>query len=62
MASILLFSDAMMEIYRNANHSDCAYDLNSLSTKYKQTQRHGKQTCDCQGEVGREWDGLGVQS
>ena len=25
------------------------------STKQKQTQRHGEQTCGCQGGEGREW-------
>ena len=32
----------------------------NLSTKQKQTHKHGEQTCDCQGGVGREWDGWGV--
>ena len=30
----------------------------NLSTEQKQTHRHGEQTCDCQGEWSREWDGL----
>ena len=28
------------------------------STKQKQTHGHREQTCACQGEEGREWDGL----
>ena len=31
----------------------------NLSTKQKQTQRHGEQTGGCQTRSGREWDGLG---
>ena len=33
---------------------DLKYDTNELTLKQKQTQRHGEQTCDCQGggEVG----------
>ena len=32
----------------------------NLSTKWKQTHRHGAQTCGCQGGGRREWDGWGV--
>ena len=32
----------------------------NLSLKQKQTHRHREQTCGCQGEAGREGDGLGV--
>ena len=32
----------------------------NLSTKQKQTNRHGEETCGCQGDEGRKWDGLGV--
>ena len=32
----------------------------NLSTEQKQTHRHGEQTCGCQAEAGREWDGLEV--
>ena len=32
----------------------------NLSTKQKQTHRHGEQACGCQGTGRREWDGLGV--
>ena len=32
----------------------------SLSTKQKQTHKHGEQTCGCQEGKEREWDGLGV--
>ena len=32
----------------------------NLSTEKKQTHGHGEQTCGCQGEGGRVWDGLGV--
>ena len=32
----------------------------NLSTKQKQSHRHGEQTCGYQGEARREWDGLGV--
>ena len=28
----------------------------NLSTKRKQTHRHGEQTCGCQGGKGRQWD------
>ena len=28
----------------------------NLSIRQKQTHRHGKQTCGCQGGEGREWD------
>jgi len=31
----------------------------NLSPIEKLTHRHGKQTCGCQGEGGREWDRLG---
>ena len=31
-----------------------------LSTKQKQIHRQRKQTCDCQGGGGREWDGLRI--
>ena len=31
------------------------------STKQKQTHGHREQTCACQGEEGREWDGLECQ-
>ena len=31
-----------------------------ISTRQKQTQGHGEQTCVCQGGEGREWDGWGV--
>uniref|UniRef100_A0A8D0Z5E3 DUF1725 domain-containing protein n=1 Tax=Sus scrofa TaxID=9823 RepID=A0A8D0Z5E3_PIG len=34
----------------------------NLSTKQKQTHRHGEQTCSCQGGDGREWGGLRVWS
>ena len=31
------------------------------STKMqKQTHRSGEETCGCQGEAGRRWDGFGV--
>ena len=33
----------------------------NLSTKQKQTHRHGDQTCGCQGGGGREGSGLGVR-
>ena len=36
------------------------YGKMNLSTKEKQTHRHGEQMCSCQGEGGRKWDGLGV--
>ena len=33
----------------------------NLSTEQKQTHRHREErTCDCPGEGGREWGGLGV--
>ena len=32
----------------------------NLSTKQKQTHRHGEQTCGCQGGGGREWDGYRI--
>ena len=32
----------------------------NLSTKQKPTHRHREQTCGCQGEGKREWDGLGI--
>ena len=32
----------------------------NLSTKQKQIHRHGEQTYDCQGGVGRKEDGWGV--
>ena len=32
----------------------------TLSTKQRQTHRHGKQTCSCQGVRGREREGLGA--
>ena len=32
----------------------------NLSTKQKHTHRHREQICGCQGEEGRDWDGLGV--
>ena len=32
----------------------------NLGTKQKWTYRHRDQTCGCQGEMGRERDGLGV--
>ena len=31
----------------------------NLSTKQKQTHIHREQTCGCQGEEGRKWDGQG---
>ena len=31
-----------------------------LSTKQKQTYRHGEQTCGCQGGGGKKWDEWGV--
>ena len=31
-----------------------------LSTKQKQTHKHGEQTCGCQGGGMRDWEGLGV--
>ena len=34
----------------------------NLSTKQRLTDRRREQTCGCQGEEGREWDGLGVRS
>ena len=30
----------------------------NLSAKQKQTHGHRKQVCGCQGEEGREWDGV----
>ena len=30
--------------------------LVNLSTKQKQTHRHGEQTCDCQGAGGMDWE------
>ena len=32
----------------------------NLSTEQKQTCRHGKQICGCQGGEGREWDEMGI--
>ena len=32
----------------------------NLSTKQKQTHRHGEWTCGCQGGGGREWDGYRI--
>ena len=32
----------------------------NLSTKQKQTHRHGERNCGCQGGEVREWDRLGV--
>ena len=32
----------------------------NISTKQKQTERHGEQTRGCQGGWGREWDGQGI--
>ena len=34
--------------------------IHVLATKQKPTPRHRKQTCGCQGNGRREWDGLGV--
>ena len=36
------------------------YGINELSTKQTQTYRPGEQTCGCQGEEGRDSDGLEV--
>ena len=32
----------------------------NISTKLKQTHSHREQTCGCQGEGDRQWDGLGI--
>ena len=38
---------------------DLKYSI-SETTKQKQTHRQREQTCGCQEQEGREWNGLGV--
>ena len=34
--------------------------MSQINLSTKQTHRHGEDTCNCQGERKREWEGLGV--
>ena len=36
------------------------YGMDDPSYNTEIDHKHGKQTCDCQGEEGREWDGQRV--